>query len=154
MKTTTHSHLHNFPAHVETLIAYKEAQGLSVYQTIEEVRRLEREIRDKIVVPERKPRPRLESPLKASASDARLYADELEKWETYEKGRKAKELKRTNAVPNHGKLLEDFIKHFADFDNVPKEYQEKVYSYAWSKGHSSGYSEVFNELLSLVEIFE
>jgi len=147
--------LHNFPAHVATLVAYREKQGISVYEAIEEVRRLEQEIRGKVVVPERKPRPRLESPLKATSREAKLYASHLEAWEIHEKKRKAQELKRTHAVPNHGKLLEDFIKHESDFENiVPKKYQKGIYSYAWDKGHSSGYSEVYNELCNLVSIFE
>ena len=92
MKTTTHSQLHNFPAHVATLIAYKEKQGLTVYGTIEEVRRLERTLREKVIVPERIPRPRLSSSLKATAAEARIYADDLEKWEENDKVRKLKEM--------------------------------------------------------------
>jgi hypothetical protein len=45
--------------------------------------------------------------------------------------------------------------HFACLDSiVPIKYQSKVKSLAWERGHSSGYSEYYIQLLSLVEIFE
>lgn len=45
--------------------------------------------------------------------------------------------------------------NFSDFYTiVPVKYQNKVKSLAWERGHSSGYSEYYNQLCSLVEIFE
>ena len=44
---------------------------------------------------------------------------------------------------------------FACLDSiVPIKYQSKVKSLAWERGHSSGYSEYYIQLLSLVEIFK
>lgn len=37
--------------------------------------------------------------------------------------------------------------------DVPEQYKDKVFSKAWSDGHSSGWSEILNELYGLVEIF-
>ena len=51
-------------------------------------------------------------------------------------------------------LLEDKIKEDSGFNNIPEQYRNKVYSYAYSQGHSSGYGDVFNYLCDLVEIFE
>ena len=52
-------------------------------------------------------------------------------------------------------LLEDKVKEESGLnDIVPEEYRAKVYSYAYQQGHGSGYSEVYNYLLDLVNIFE
>lgn len=37
---------------------------------------------------------------------------------------------------------------------IPSRYRDKVFDYAYREGHSSGYSEVYNYLLDLVEIFK
>lgn len=37
---------------------------------------------------------------------------------------------------------------------VPERYAAKVVSYAWSEGHSCGFSEVLNYMDMLIEIFQ
>jgi hypothetical protein len=54
-------------------------------------------------------------------------------------------------------LYDTFISDLTAYlieNNVPKEYARKVAVKAYSDGHGSGYSEVFNTALGLMEIFE
>lgn len=37
---------------------------------------------------------------------------------------------------------------------IPEKYREKVKAYAYQEGHSSGWSEIYNYVLDLVEIFK
>jgi len=50
----------------------------------------------------------------------------------------------------------ELVKHdmleYVGLLNHPKA--NKIWSYAWEQGHSSGYSEVYNVLLGLTELFE
>lgn len=50
-------------------------------------------------------------------------------------------------------ILDDIIREDSGLNDIPEQYRDKVYSYAWERGHSSGYSEVYNCLCDLVEIF-
>jgi len=49
--------------------------------------------------------------------------------------------------------MESYIKDIAGLNTIPKQYQEKVWSKAYSDGHSNGYVEVYNCLNNLLEIF-
>jgi hypothetical protein len=51
-------------------------------------------------------------------------------------------------------LLEEKIKEDSGLNDIPKQYRDKVYSYAYQQGHSSGYGEVYNYLIDLVNIFD
>ena len=51
-------------------------------------------------------------------------------------------------------LILAFIKKESGLNDIPEQYQNKVFSKAWSDGHSSGYYEVYQQLCELVEIFE
>lgn len=51
-------------------------------------------------------------------------------------------------------LIEKYIKEQSGLNSIPEKYQQKVYSLAWEEGHSNGYSEVYNYLCHLVEIFD
>ena len=55
-----------------------------------------------------------------------------------------------NSIDN---IIVEFIKYEAGLDNIPMQYRDKVYSYAYSKGHSYGHHEIYNELVQLIEIF-
>lgn len=50
-------------------------------------------------------------------------------------------------------LLEDKVKEDSGLNQIPEQYRDKVYSYAYQKGHGSGMSEVKCYLEELVEIF-
>lgn len=51
-------------------------------------------------------------------------------------------------------ILDDIIREDSGLNDIPEEYRNKVYRYAWERGHFSGYSEVYNCLCDLVEIFD
>lgn len=50
-------------------------------------------------------------------------------------------------------LINSFICEDSGLNNIPEQYRNKVFSKAWSDGHSSGYYEVYQELCELVKIF-
>ena len=55
----------------------------------------------------------------------------------------------------NGRLFEEFKKDlFADLDITDNPKAEKLFSIAWEKGHSSGYREVYNEALDLVDLIK
>ena len=39
-------------------------------------------------------------------------------------------------------------------EQVPEQYRDKLWEYAYMQGHSCGYQEVYNYMLDLVEIFK
>ena len=39
-------------------------------------------------------------------------------------------------------------------EGVPEKYAPKVLSHAWQEGHGNGYSEIYNCLCDLIEIFQ
>ncbi len=51
-------------------------------------------------------------------------------------------------------ILDDIIREDSGLNGIPEQYRDKVYSYAYENGHSSGYIEIYNYLLDLVEIFK
>ncbi len=51
--------------------------------------------------------------------------------------------------------MEDWVKENSGlYTKVPEKYQSKVYYKAYEDGHANGYTEVYIQLLSLIEIFE
>lgn len=90
-----------------------------------------------------------------TSTEVKEYASLLEQYEkdiiAHKETRKIEneQIKQLNTV------LEDYIKDEAGlYDHVPKDKQDKVWSLAWQQGHSSGYSEIYNHLLDLVNLFE
>jgi hypothetical protein len=55
-----------------------------------------------------------------------------------------------NATNN---VIVEFIKDESGLNNIPEQYQDKVWYKAWRDGHSDGYYSVYQELLDLVDIF-
>ena len=51
-------------------------------------------------------------------------------------------------------LKEEIIREESGLNKIPEQYRDKVYDVAYRSGHSSGYLEVYNKLVDLVEIFE
>ncbi len=51
-------------------------------------------------------------------------------------------------------LLVEKVKEDSGLNDIPEQYRDKVYSYAYEQGHGSGYSEVYHYLHNLVEIFK
>jgi len=146
------------PKTAKELIEISEANYMDVHEVLSRVRELEKEAREKVEVPEYKSKPTSSGFYKKSnsptPSELRAYADAVEEYEKYNRKREAASKKQRDAVPNTGELLEGFIRHASGLNDIPKQYQDKVYRIAWDRGHSSGYSEVYYYLVELVEIFQ
>lgn len=89
-----------------------------------------------------------------TSNDAVEYATKLKHYED-----SLVSYKESKMLYDQGKreiihLIEERIKDEAGLDIVPEQYRDKVYYHAYSSGHSYGYSEVYNHLCTLIDIFE
>lgn len=89
-----------------------------------------------------------------TSDEAKLYYESLVQYEKdlilyKEQNDKIKVIK--NESDN---IIVEYIKELSGLNAIPKEYRDKVYSKAHANGHSGGYHEVYNDLCSLVEIFD
>lgn len=50
-------------------------------------------------------------------------------------------------------ILEDKVREDSGLNDIPEQYRDKVFRYAWSERHFSGYYEVYNRLCDLTDIF-
>lgn len=104
-----------------------------------------------LLKPEKPSKPFLKN--NATSGEAKQYGIALEK---YEKEMVAYEnelygyKKHNNKINN---IIEEYIKDAAGFDKVPQKSKEKVWSKAYSDGHSFGYHEVYTHLVDLVDLF-
>lgn len=90
----------------------------------------------------------------ATSSEVFEYGKRLAEWELETESFK---VAHKNWMENKKKIdsiIESFIMESAGISVVPEQYREKLYSKAWSDGHSSGRYEVYLRLQSLIEIFE
>jgi hypothetical protein len=145
------------PKTAKELIKIAEDNYLSVHDVLSRVRELETEARDKVVIPEYQSKPMANSFYKnrnsPTSKEIKAYAKAVEENEKYGKKRYAAIKKQRSGVPRTGEILEGFIKEKSGLNGIPKQYRDGVYRFAWDKGHSSGYSEVYYYLQELVEIF-
>jgi len=124
-----------------------DLEKFSAYEAIDYVKDLE---------PDYIPRP-IKPILKSNPTsiEVKKYAEELEKYEAEVVNHKIATDRKSETVRELHAVLEDYLKDDAGLYNiVPKDKQDKVWNCAWQKGHSSGYSEVYNYLVELVELFE
>ena len=49
-------------------------------------------------------------------------------------------------------LIEQFIKDEIGFEDIPDQYQQRIWEYAWSR--SKGYLEMYYSMINLVDIFK
>ena len=92
-------------------------------------------------------------PHKPSAAEARKYADEMEEYEKLKSNFKNVKGAYTRARNEVDTLIEQLIGEESGLNSIPEQYRTKVYGYAYEQGHSRGYSEIYNYLCSLVDIF-
>lgn len=90
---------------------------------------------------------------KHNSLDVKRYASELEKYE-FEIEKYKEEL---NLFHEKRNSIEDiiilFIKIQSGLNTIPEKSRQKVYDMAYENGHSSGYYQVYQELVDLVELF-
>ena len=89
----------------------------------------------------------------ANSTEVLEYAEKLKTYETDLEKYNILKKEYDECERNYREALEDFLKNNSDLSNVPKQYRDKVYSYAYEQGHSDGYYSVFNKLNELCEIF-
>lgn len=88
------------------------------------------------------------------AKDLEEYTVAFKKYEAdYKDWAKKSDEYRVN-YQKINEAIEEYIKWAAGLHQVPEKYRVKLWTKAWEDGHSSGYSEVFGCLASLVYIFE
>jgi len=86
-----------------------------------------------------------------TAEDAKAYVDALAQYETDLARYKVEKAEYDKLDVEHHNNMVDLLWYIGG--DVPEQYKDKVFSKAWSDGHSSGWSEILNELYGLVEIF-
>lgn len=124
----------------------QDLEKFNAYEAIEYVRKLEP---DYISRPSK---PFLKN--NATSLEVKQYAVELENYELSLVGYTANKQIRDTKAKQLNNVLEEFLKKDSGFyEYIPKEKQNKVWNYVWQQGHSSGYSEVYNYLLDLVDLF-
>lgn len=92
-----------------------------------------------------------------SNASSSVYLDYANKLIEYEKQKEIndKEIKEIRLYnDNLDSIFEEYIKDMAGLNTIPEQYKSKVYSLAYSNGHSGGYVKIYNELLNLIEIFD
>lgn len=145
--------IETIPNSVEELVKIKNDNYLNAFEVINRLYELKREEREKAEIPPYKSKPKNNNA--KTPAELRALADEIEEWERYEKKRNAAIRKSDRDEANISELIEEFVKVDSGLTTVvPEKYRDKIYRIAWDRGHSSGYSEVYNYLIELVEVFE
>ena len=119
--------------------------GLDFYESFDLVNK------NKIPYKSKPSKPRMNSnPTLDSVDDFRrrlvIYNERMEEHDKYME----KQIKINSFL---SEKLEDKMKEEAGLYDIPEQYQGKVYRVAYDMGHSSGYAEVYNYLMTLVGIF-
>ena len=90
----------------------------------------------------------------ADSNMAKQYANDLEQYEgemiTYRE-EKEKYNEHSNKIDS---VLTEYVKEISGLNMLPEKYKAKVYSLAWSNGHSEGFYGIYNQLRDLVDIFQ
>lgn len=105
---------------------------------------------NKISYPEKPKKPFIDSKI----ATPRMYREHAAALEFYEIEKEKYDEKRKAYDEEDYRLEQEFKKNALEevgLTNHPKA--DKIYAYAWQEGHSSGFSEVFNTLLELSELF-
>lgn len=131
-----------FPALPEKL----EVQNGNVYQAIRDAYTLKAEY------PDRSAKPFLSKG--AGSVAAQKYAEELAVYEANNEIYKQEKEKAQEHNRKVDTLIENLIREESGLNSIPEQYRDKVYRHAYQTGHSSGFSEIYNHLLDLIEIFE
>ena len=90
----------------------------------------------------------------ATSDDVRKYADAFDEFQVKFAEFEAKRVEYYQRKSEVEASVVEFIKDEAGFNSIPEQYRAKIWTLAWSEGHSAGYHEVYDWLCRLVEIFE
>ena len=126
---------------------HKVREANSVYNTIYYAYRWQ------MSYPQYPIRPVLASP-RPTQAEVKSYQDALAKFDAeLAKYNEEKEIVEGQNASLFDAIAE-FIKQEAGLYAIPKVAQDKVWYKAWEDGHSSGYTEVYGHLESLVSLFD
>ena len=93
---------------------------------------------------------------KENSDNIKMVKEHLQNLEKYEEDKKAYNAAVEKNAPVNDEINEVFLEYLKEksgLNTIPKQYRDKVYSYAYQQGHSSGYGEVSSYLIELVDIF-
>ena len=128
-------------------IDYINQFGSNVYEATEYAKSLHPEYPSKPV------KPIIRNPKSPSPTDHRDYAVALEKYEQEMAEWKIKRDEFNNFSSKINSELVEYIKEVAGLNTIPEKYRDKVWNKAYEDGHANGYTEVYNQLIDLVDIF-
>lgn len=127
----------------------KTIEGLSVYEAEREIREY---LEDIWMSSPKKPKLKSTTPTKEELDE---YSEEMKK---YEEEKVKFETLRASYNEESQRLYDELvhkIKEDSGLFDIPQEYQDNVYWYAYQLGHSSGYGEVYGYLMDIVnQIFK
>ena len=127
-------------------IDYINKFGTHVYEATEHTKTLYPKY------PESPVKPRLLT-IKSTPAEHREYANQLEKYnELMVTFRHEKDEHRKIVSEIDNELIE-YIKEVSGLNTIPEKFREKVWNKAYEDGHAYGYSEIYNHLIDLVDIF-
>ena len=130
----------------EILFNKYKLEGFSIDATIEFAKK------KYLPYPDKPIKPILKS--NSTSKEALEFANKLKDYEEEISSFELKKKEYYDRLNKINSIIEEFIKDVSNLNLVPEQYRTKVYFLAYSKGHSSGWNEVYNELVDLVEIFE
>lgn len=82
------------------------------------------------------------------------YAEKLKQYDKDLKSHKENQTIILNQKENALNVLKQYVKIESCLDTIPKQYQEKVFEFAYYKAKSYGYYEVYLYLCDMIIIFE
>lgn len=134
----------NFPT-IPTLDDITKAESYNGKDVINELEKL------RVGYPTLPVKPRLG--IKHTSDEAIVYSADLKVYEKEiaEYNANKKEINEHNVKV--GDLIREWIKEDTGLNDIPAQYRDKVYSFAYSHGHSGGHREIRNYLVDLVDIF-
>lgn len=89
----------------------------------------------------------------ALSEDYRQYADALADWEKLTAQWDEGNAERSAAIAKTENACKAYLEELSGVDELPPKQSAKVKALAWDRGHSSGFSEYYSELMDLMEIF-
>jgi hypothetical protein len=128
-------------------VTIEELNGMSVYEAQEYCDS------KKIETP---PYPKKPFLSKEKKNDVKAVEEHLKNLKQYDIEKKTYDYAVSEIAPINSEIEEVFLEYMkerAGLNTVPEQYRDKVYSFAYQLGHSSGYGEVSNYLMDLVDIF-
>ena len=129
----------------EELISEFEKLGSVIWKCEEYIRSL-------VTYPDSPRRP--SRPTKDNSETLTVYLKEIKGYEI-NKGIYDREWEEAQAESEfYTLILAEYMKELSGLNDIPEQYRNKVYCYAWSEYHSNGLSEIYNHLLDLVDIFK